>query len=42
MMVGREVFLGTKPKAGKIGEVVIELKDIYVPGDRELSKKLEG
>lgn len=38
MMVGRDVFLSANVKTGKVGDVVIELKDIYVPGDRELSK----
>jgi len=37
-MVGRDIFLNSRPNPGKVGQVVLELKDIYAPGDRELSK----
>lgn len=38
LMVGREVFLNTKRTPPKEGEVVLEVKDIFVPSERELSK----
>lgn len=38
MMVGRDIFLNSRPKRGKIGKVVLEVRDLYAPGDRELSK----
>jgi ABC-type uncharacterized transport system ATPase subunit len=41
MMVGRDVFLNLKRTANTPGEVILGVNDIYVPGDRELSK-LQG
>jgi ABC-type uncharacterized transport system ATPase subunit len=38
MMVGREVFLNIKRKPCQKGNVILSVKDIYVPGERELSK----
>lgn len=38
MMVGREVFLNIERKKSEIGEVLLSVEDIYVPGERELSK----
>lgn len=38
MMVGREVFLNIKKKPCEMGDVILSVKDIYVPGERELSK----
>lgn len=38
LMVGREVFLNTQRTPPQEGEVVLEVKDIYVPSERELSK----
>lgn len=38
MMVGREVFLNTQRARSEIGDVLLELKEIFVPGERELSK----
>lgn len=38
MMVGREVFLNIKKKSIKPGEVLLSVENIFVPGDRELSK----
>ncbi|MDO5088733.1 MAG: ABC transporter ATP-binding protein [Leptotrichiaceae bacterium] len=38
MMVGREVLLNVKKKKIDVQETILEVKDIYVPSDRELSK----
>lgn len=38
MMVGREVFLNIKREAPKIGDTVLSVKNIYVSGEKELSK----
>lgn len=38
MMVGREVFLNIERKKSEIGEILLSVEDIYVPGERELSK----
>lgn len=38
MMVGREVFLNIRRKKPEVGEVLLSVKDVYVPGERELSK----
>lgn len=38
MMVGREVFLEVKKKKIEAKEIILEVKDIFVPSERELSK----
>ncbi|MDD3797247.1 MAG: ATP-binding cassette domain-containing protein, partial [Lachnospiraceae bacterium] len=38
LMIGRKVFLNTKRTPPKEGEVVLEVKNIFVPSERELSK----
>jgi len=38
MMVGREVFLNIERKKPEVGEVLLSVEDVYVPGERELSK----
>ena len=39
LMVGREVFLGVQRSAGgSVGETVLQVEDLYVPSDKELSK----
>lgn len=38
MMVGREVFLEIKKRDTKLKEIILEVKDIFVPSERELSK----
>lgn len=38
MMVGHDVFLSSSHKASQRGERLLSVDDIYVPGDRELSK----
>lgn len=39
LMVGRDVFLGVQPSSRHgSGEPVLTVEDIYVPGDKELSK----
>ena len=38
MMIGREVFLNIQKKNCEIGEEIISVKDIFVPGEREGSK----
>jgi len=38
MMVGREVFMNIKRVPNTPGDVILTVKDIFVPGDRELSK----
>ncbi|WP_443660182.1 ABC transporter ATP-binding protein [Clostridium algidicarnis] len=38
MMVGRDVFLNSRSKPGKTGQVVLQIKNTYIPGDREISK----
>ncbi|SKC83557.1 ABC transporter ATP-binding protein [Maledivibacter halophilus] len=38
MMVGRAVFLNIKREAPKIGDTVLSVKNIYVSGEKEISK----
>ena len=38
MMVGREVLLNVKKQKVKAEEIILEVKDIFVPSERELSK----
>ena len=38
LMVGREVFLNLERTPAKEGEVMLDVRDIYVPSERELSK----
>ncbi|MDO5690354.1 MAG: ABC transporter ATP-binding protein [Tissierellia bacterium] len=38
MMVGRDVFLDIKRIRPELGEVVLSIEDVYVPGEREISK----
>ncbi|MBU9736231.1 ABC transporter ATP-binding protein [Diplocloster agilis] len=38
MMVGREVFLDGKRSMVEVGEPVLQVKNVYVPSERELSK----
>ncbi|RRD41105.1 ABC transporter ATP-binding protein [Leptotrichia sp. OH3620_COT-345] len=38
MMVGREVLLNVQKKKINVQETILEVKNIYVPSDRELSK----
>ena len=38
LMVGREVFLNTQRTSGQAGETVLSANEIFVPGERELSK----
>ncbi|MBU9727879.1 ABC transporter ATP-binding protein [Diplocloster modestus] len=38
MMVGREVFLDGKRSMVEMGEPVLQVKNVYVPSERELSK----
>lgn len=38
LMVGREVFLNMERTPAKGGDVVLDVRDIYVPSERELSK----
>ncbi|WZL74999.1 ABC transporter ATP-binding protein [Clostridiaceae bacterium 35-E11] len=38
MMVGREVFLNIKREVPQIGDTVLSVKNIYVSGEKELSK----
>lgn len=38
MMVGREVFLDIDRKKPDVGEVLLSVEDVYIPGERELSK----
>jgi ABC-type uncharacterized transport system ATPase subunit len=38
MMVGREVFMNLKRSPNTPGDVILDVRDIYVPGERELSK----
>lgn len=38
LMVGREVFLNTQRASGEVGETVLWADQLFVPGERELSK----
>ncbi len=38
LMVGHDVFLNKTHKTSERGEILLSVEDIYVPGDRELSK----
>ena len=38
MMIGREVFLNIPRKEAKIGKTILEVKDIWVPSQKETSK----
>lgn len=38
LMVGRDIFLGDSPPAPRPGNTVLEIDDIWVPGEKELSK----
>lgn len=38
MMVGRSVFLNIPRIKPKLGEVVLSVEDVYIPGEREISK----
>jgi len=38
MMVGREVFLNVEKKKTQAGETVLEVKDLWTSGEKELSK----
>ena len=38
LMVGREIFLNIERKENRPGENVLEVKDAFIPGDREISK----
>ncbi|MCA5010847.1 ABC transporter ATP-binding protein, partial [Clostridioides difficile] len=38
MMIGREVFLNIEKTQTKPGEKVLEVKDVWVSGEKEISK----
>jgi ABC-type uncharacterized transport system ATPase subunit len=38
MMIGREVFLDIKKEKADIGDVVLEVKDLWTSGEKEISK----
>lgn len=38
MMIGREVFLNIDKDYGKIGDVVLEVNDVWIPSNKESSK----
>lgn len=38
LMVGRDVFLNTQRTEGKAGDLLLSVQNVYVPGERELSK----
>ncbi|KUO72819.1 MAG: ABC transporter ATP-binding protein [Clostridia bacterium BRH_c25] len=38
MMVGREVFLNVERRKAEIGDTVLEVKDLWTSGEKELSK----
>ena len=38
MMIGREVFLNIEKKAGHQGDVVLDVKDVWTSGEKEISK----
>ena len=38
MMIGREVFLNIEKKTAKLGNIVLEVKDVWTSGEKEISK----
>lgn len=38
MMIGREVFLNIEKKTAKLGNTVLEVKDVWTSGEKEISK----
>ena len=38
MMIGREVFLNIEKKKGQAGNVVLDVKDVWTSGEKEISK----
>ncbi|MDR1510334.1 MAG: ABC transporter ATP-binding protein [Synergistaceae bacterium] len=38
LMVGRDIFLGASPPQARPGKTVLEIDNIWVPGEKELSK----
>lgn len=38
MMIGREVFLNIEKASAKTGETVLDVKDVWVSGEKEISK----